>query len=653
MLQGARSLEPQNPPPPQTTHSGSTGSTDPVTAYARLVVDGDIVAGPHVRAACRRHLNDLITGHLRGLRFDLERMDHALGFFPDVLRLNGGQFEGMPFHPHISQKFIIGSLFGWLREDGTRRFRIAYIEQGKGNGKSPMVAGIGLYCMVADGEPRAEIYAAATKKDQAMILFRDAVAMVNQSPALDARLKKAGKDDKVWNLFDAKTNSFFRPISADQGQSGPRPHCGLVDELHEHKSPTVMNMLSAGRKWRRQPLILAITNSGTNRKTVCWEYREKGTKIAAGIEEDDTFFAYICAMDDERWISANDPEAAIASMNRACTCGKQHHGVPATWSNVKSLWRTHREGVGDEIGCPVRRSKARDDGYEVYYPKDDPFEDESCWIKANPTLGDIIQPQYLRDEVNTARGMPSVESSVKRLNFCMWMEAVSPAIDYERWVNAGAEYELSKFRGMTCTLGIDLSATTDLTALVLDFQIDRVHWLWPMFWIPKEGLAERVKKDSVPYDIWVEKGFVYTTPGFAIDKDFIVKKVGDILGRYDITVVSAPYDRSRIDVLKAACDRQGVTWPLSPFGQGFFSMGPAWDTFETALLENRMRHPRNPCFSANAASAVVAIDPAGNKKPDKSVATGRIDGIVASVMAVGVADTTVVNTSGPSIKWYN
>ncbi len=508
---------------------------------------------------------------------------HALNFFPTVLRLNGGQFEGVPFHPHPSQQFILGSLFGWLRTDGTRRFRVAYIEQGKGNGKSPMIAGIGLYCMLADGEPRAEIYAAATKRDQAMIMFRDAVSMVEQSPALSRRLKKSGRDDKVWNLYDDKTNSFYRPISADDGQSGPRPHVGLVDELHEHKTPTVINMLSAGRKWRRQPLIVAITNSGTDRKSVCWEYRDKGIKVAAGMELDDTMFAYVCAMD---------------------------------------------EG-------------------------EDPFEDESCWIKANPTLDTIIQRQYLRDEVNQARGMPSKESSVRRLNFCQWTEAFNPAIDYEKWQAVGEEYALDKFRGLSCTAGVDLSATTDLTAVVLDFQIGDVHWLWPMFWIPEEGLAERVKKDSVPYDIWVKKGFVYTTPGPTIDKDFVVGKVAEILRRYDITLTKAVYDSWGIEALKSACMRQGLNWTLEQFGQGFKSMSPAWDSVEVALLGRKMRHPRNPCLNANAASAVVVQDPAGNRKLDKSKATARIDGIVAATMAIGASALSAPQSSGPRIAWFN
>jgi phage terminase large subunit-like protein len=553
------------------TRSPSTALTNhPVTRYAQAVIDRRIVAGPHVRDACKRHLRDLREAHLRGLRFDEGKADYALGFFPDVLRLNGGQFEGIPFVLDPSQAFIVGSLFGWVREDGTRRFRFAYIEEGKGNGKSPLIAGIGLLCMVADGEPRAEIYAAATKKDQAMILFRDAVAMVEQSQPLARRLKKSGRDDKVWNLYDEATNSFFRPISAEDGQSGPRPHVGLIDELHEHKTATVINMMAAGRKWRRQPLIVAITNSGTNRHSVCWEYREKGTRVCSGLEQDDTFFAYICALDKG----------------------------------------------------------------------EDPFKDESCWIKANPLLGTVIQRQYLADEINQARGMPSKESMVRRLNFCEWTEAHDPFVGHELWQAARASYTLADFRGWTCIAGIDLSATTDLTAIVLLLEKDGLKYLWPMFWIPEEGLAERVQRDRVPYDVWVKEGHVFTTPGAAIDKDFVVEKVGQILGEFDISLSDAPFDRHRIDVLKAACDRAGVSWPLKPFGQGFVSMGPAVDAFEVALVSRTLRHPGNPCLTWNAANAVVVKDPAGNRKFDKSKATGRIDGMVAAGMAIGVAQPT-------------
>lgn len=620
--------------------SASTVYTDPTTRYAQAVAHGRIVAGPDVRAACRRHLRDLermeerkARGE-RGLVFDVAKAAHVLNFFPTVLCLNGGQFEGEPFVLDPSQEFIVGSLFGWVRADGTRRFRVAYVEEGKGNGKSPLVAGIGLYCMVADNEPRAEVYAAATKKDQAMILFRDAVAMVGQSPALLRRLKQSGRDDKVWNLYDPKSNSFFRPISADDGQSGPRPHVGLIDEVHEHKTATVVNMMSAGRKWRRQPLIILITNSGTDRKSVCWEYREKGVKVAAGIEEDDTLFVFICGLDvaGEKVI----PKGEVGRyLSMYCKCGADPDG-PLNEHNDKCFALEAR--VGKEV-------------VKFDHPGDDPYVDESCWIKANPTLGTIIQMQYLRDEVNASRGMPSKMSSVKRLNFCMWMEAFNPAISYEVWQECGADYGLDKFRGRSCVAGVDLSATTDLTSVVLDFVIDGVHWLWPMFWIPEDGLAKRVEKDGVPYDVWKTQGHIYTTPGAAIDKDFVIDQVGKLLGRYDITISAAPYDRHRIDVLVAACARVGVTWPLVAHGQGFVSMGPAWDSFETKLVERKLRHPRNPCFNQNAAAAVIVSDPAGNRKLDKSKATGRIDGIVAGTMAVGTAAAAPEAEKPPGMEW--
>ena len=214
----------------------TSSSADPATQYARDVTAGKILAGPDIRNACARHLRDLDEGPARGLVWDIEAAQRAYDFFAKVLKLNGGEHEGAPFILLPWQCFIVGSIFGWKREDGYRRFRTAYVESGKGSGKSPLAAGVGLYCLMADREPRAEVYAAATKKDQAMILFRDAVAMVDQSPALLQRIQKSGGAGKEWNLAYLQAGSFFRPISSDDGQSGPRPHCALIDEIHEHIS---------------------------------------------------------------------------------------------------------------------------------------------------------------------------------------------------------------------------------------------------------------------------------------------------------------------------------------------------------------------------------------------------------------------------------
>jgi phage terminase large subunit-like protein len=563
----------------------SSSADDPTTDYARAVVAGAIVAGPHVRDACARHLRDLEDGPARGLRWDPAAAARYFRFCAVVLRLNGGEFEGMPFVLDPSQQFIGGSIFGWKAEGGMRRFRVVFIEQGKGNGKSPLAASVGLYGLVADGEARAEVYAAATKRDQAMILFRDAVAMVDQSPELSQRLTRSGRNP-VWNLAHLESGSFFRPISSDSAQSGPRPHMALLDEVHEHKTGLMVEMMRAGTKGRRQALILMITNSGSDKQSVCWSYHEYAAKVAAGMLVDDSFFGYVCALDPER----------------------------------------------RETGL---------DGVERLIPADDPFRDEACWLKANPLLGTSIPLKYLREQVNQAKGMPAKEAIVRRLNFCQWTDASNPWIGADVWMRArDVDFDETLLAGRRCYGGLDLSSTTDLTAFALLFEPTAAdpHWrqrTW--FFLPADALAEKERRDRVPYSAWRAAGFLETPPGAAVDKRFVMARVVDSMARYD--VASIGYDRWRIEDFKALCADEGVELPLEPFGQGFKDMAPAVDEYERMLISGELRHDGNPVLTWNAASAVVDTDPAGNRKPTKQRATGRIDGIVAGVMAAGRALT--------------
>lgn len=552
---------------PKTTTRRASSSTDPATDYAQRVVDGGIVAGPHVRAACARHLRDLKEGAARGLRWDWHdggaKFDR---FCRGVLRLNGGEFEGNPFILQPAQAFIAGSLYGWKRHDGTRRFRTAYIEQGKGNGKSPLAAAMGLYGLLE--EPRAEVYAAATKKDQAQILFRDAVAMVDQSPDLNANLVKSGRNP-VWNLAYLKTGSFFRPIAADNAQSGPRPHVALLDEVHEHKSGLMVEMMRAGFKGRTQPLMVMITNSGTDKQSVCWQYHEYGAKVAAGAADDDAFFSYVCALDED----------------------------------------------------------------------DDPFVDPSCWVKANPLLGTTIQPTYIEEQIREAQGMPAKESIVRRLNFCQWTDAESPWIGAEVWMGArDADFDDDRLLGRKCYGGLDLSSTTDLTAFALLFEPTKEdpHWrqkVW--FWLPAEQMDERERRDRVPYAVWRAGGWVETTPGAAIDKRFVLARVVGAVARYNVQTIG--YDEWRFADFQSLMDDEGVELPMQAFRQGFKSMAPAVDEYERLLVSKALKHDGNPAMNWCAASAIVDTDPAGNRKVTKKKATGRVDGIVAAVMAAGVS----------------
>jgi phage terminase large subunit-like protein len=554
-----------------------SSSADPVTAFAQEVVAGTRIAGPHVRNQCARHLKDIKTGGKRGLKWDVEESNKAIRFYSSVLKLNGGDFEGVPFVLLPWQQFVVGSLFGWIGRDGYRRFRVAYVETAKGSGKSPLAAGVGMKGLVADGESRAEIYSAATKKDQAMILFRDAVAMVDQSPELSKRLDKSGTGEKCWNLAYLQTGSFFRPISSDDGQSGPRPHIGLVDELHEHKTNMVVEMLRAGTKSRRQAMIFMITNSGSNKLGPCWGYHEYGAKVAAGDMTDDGFFPFVCGLDEE----------------------------------------------------------------------DDPFSDEKCWPKANPSLQDADLPgyKYIREQVTEAKGMPSKEAMVRRLNFCQWTDAESPWISHEVWKGAQQDYDVESLRGRKAIAGLDLSSTTDLTGLVFLVQPVEAGEPWrivPYAWLPEVDLQRKADNDRVPYVQWKAEGLLDTTPGRAISKRTILQRLSGLCDFFDVMEVA--YDRWRIEDLIALASDEGITLPpMRAFGQGYKDMSPAVEQFERMLLNGEIVHPGHKVLTWCIGNAVIEQDGAENRKLSKEKAIGRIDLAVATVMAAGLV-TTVVET---------
>jgi phage terminase large subunit-like protein len=554
-----------------------------VLAYANSVLAGDTIAGPHVRAACARHLRDLAAAADKGQRFNDELARQAIAFFEEVLCLNGGEFEGRPFLLQGWQAFIIGSLFGWQRFDETsqqwlRRFRVAYIETGKGSGKSPLAAGIGIKGLCADGEARAEIYAAATKRDQAAILFRDAVAMYNHSPELEERLTTSGRGENIWNLAYRRTHSFFRPISADDGQSGPRPHIALLDEVHEHKTPQVVEMLRAGTKSRRQALLVMITNSGAGANTPCGVYHEYGVRVASGTQVDESFFSYVCGLD---------------------------------------------EG-------------------------DDPLRDEACWPKANPSLQFANLPglQYLREQVTEANGMPAKEAIVRRLNFCEWTNAINPWLSADVWLPCQRQFTVADLKGRRAHGGLDLSSTTDLTAFVLLVEPVEPGEPWhilPWCWLPDGGqgtgaltLRKRGERDRVDYATWQAAGHLETTPGAAISKRHVLQRVAQICAEFDVQTIAA--DRWRLAEFKQQAEDEGITLPeLIEFGQGYKSMAPAIDTFETAILNRTLAHNGHPVLTWCAGNAVTDCDPAGSRKLNKVKATGRIDLILAAVMAYASA----------------
>jgi len=311
---------------------------DPVLAYARAVVSKKVKAGPYVRKSCARHIADLKR---KGFIWRLDRAMQAIGFFREMLILESGR----PFVLEPWQQFIVGSCFGWYGPDGFRRFRTAYVETGKGSGKTPLAAGIGLYGLVADGEPAPEVYSAATMRDQAKICFKDAVRMVEANAELKDLVHVQAPLTGGGSLTISDDSATFRPVSSEhKGLDGLRVHIGLIDELHEHTSATVVDKIRAGTKRRRNALIFEITNSGWDRTSVCWAHHELSLKVVQGVEENDAWFAYVCALDenddwtDEKvWPKVNPSLGTVLPIEYLREQVRDAQGMPSKENNVKRL----------------------------------------------------------------------------------------------------------------------------------------------------------------------------------------------------------------------------------------------------------------------------------------------------------------------------
>ncbi|SDX45366.1 Phage terminase-like protein, large subunit, contains N-terminal HTH domain [Marininema mesophilum] len=284
---------------------------DAVTQYANQVVAKEMVAGKWVQLACERHLRDLDRQDTEDdfpYLFDESRAERVFSFFR-FCKHTKGKLAGSPIDLDPFQKFILGSIFGWVHhESGLRRYRKAYIQLARKNAKSTILSGVGLYMLMADGEAGAEIYATATKSDQARIIYGDSKVMVNRSRDLSKRLNA---QESV--IRDPRSNSVFRPLSKDtKTLDGLNPYLGIIDEYHAHPTSEMYDVLVSGMGQRAQPLLFIITTAGFNIHSPCYTEYEYCTKIMESTLDNDQYFVYIAEMDedddigDERtWVKAN------------------------------------------------------------------------------------------------------------------------------------------------------------------------------------------------------------------------------------------------------------------------------------------------------------------------------------------------------------
>jgi phage terminase large subunit-like protein len=409
---------------------------DPVSAYAWDVLNNKIVTCRFVRLACERHFRDIDKGPKRGLVWSPEWAIYASTFYARFLRHSKGEWAGQPLKLAPWQEFIHGSVYGWFNKDGTRRFRTVYEEIARKNGKSSSAAAVGIYGLMADHEPGAEVYASATRRDQARIVFDEAKRMVRASPEL------AGKVGVFkLNLSIDDTNSKFEPLSADDRTlDGLNPHVVLVDELHRHKSRAVLDVLDTALGSRRNPLIWIITTAGDdNPESVYASENGYAIQVLEGTVRDDSYFAFIATLDKgdawddpKNWIKANpnlNVSVKMSDLKRQALKAKHSPAALVAFKRLRlnirtsdatraidmEVWRRNSRGPFDPALLYGRRFfGAIDLSSKV---------DLSAWVKLFPPVeGDPlwrVVPRFW---------MPQDTIEIK---------SQRDQVQYQRWVNDG------------------------------------------------------------------------------------------------------------------------------------------------------------------------------------------------------------------------
>lgn len=277
----------------------------PAEQYAADVLSGTILTCDLVQRAVKRYYNDIEHAADNGFYFDRKTAARAISFF-HKLKHTKGKFAGRQFLLEGWQMFVVWNIFGWKNADNTRRFTEVYIEVARKNGKTTLSAGIALYMLYADGEARAEVYSAATKRDQAKICFDDAAAIVRATGLRD-KLNVGARA-----ISYEETGSTMQPLSSDEGtQDGLNPSCAIIDEYHAHKTNGMYDVLTTAIGAREQPLIFIITTAGNDQTLPCYIYRSNVINVLRGTNTDDRFFAMIFTLDNESEV--DDPKMWIKS----------------------------------------------------------------------------------------------------------------------------------------------------------------------------------------------------------------------------------------------------------------------------------------------------------------------------------------------------
>ena len=484
--------------------------------------------------------------------------------FTQMLRLTG-DFYGQPFVLLDWQHDVIWEVYGTVR-DGLRQYRYAYLEIPKKNGKTELIAKLAIYHLVCD-PPDGQIYCCAADRGQAELVYKAAVATIEQCEDLKEILKVVDSRKEIINTVKITK---LKVLSAEAyTKHGLNPTVVIFDELHAQPNRDLWDVMTFGAgSARKEPLWWVITTAGDDpdRKTIGWEIHEYARKVLEGEIIDPTWYVKIY----------NCPEDA-----------------------------------------------------DIY--------DEENWHKANPSLGHTISIETVRQEALAARNSESAERLFRWLRLNQWVSVKKIGwLPLTLWDATTGKWNPAELVGKRCYAGLDLSSTTDLTGLALLFPPQDEIEDWRVLfegWIPEDKLKERIRKDNVPYDKWIKEKILYTTPGDAVDYEFVEARLITLSKQYHIDALCPDPWNSRMLTQRVA--KEGIQVVEIP--QNIKNMSPGMKEIERLLRTGNMTHEENPLARWCFGNVMIAIDGNENIKPMKNKSIDRIDLIVALINAMAYA----------------
>ena len=506
---------------------------------------------------------------LRGAYFDPARVDVVVDTFKR-LRHTQGKWRGRPIILRSWQiAYLIGPTYGWVRKDSDgiprRIVQRQYLDVPRKNAKTTIGGGQCIYLTCADGEPGAQVYALATRKDQARFCFDPVRDLAVHAP--DLKPNVVALRDRITH---PRSGSFFAVVSAaGDAMHGASPHGAFIDELHLHKTRELIEAVETGTGARSQPLVMyATTADSGGRETPYGLIRGYAESLASGTIKDPSFYGVIFGAD---------------------------------------------EG-------------------------DDPFAEET-WLKANPGLaaGDSPTIEFMRKQAASAKNSPVELASFQRLHLGLRTKQETKYLALDVWDRNGSLVDEIKLAGRECFGGLDLASTSDLCALSWVFPAESgFDAIWRL-WTPEANLPSLDKRTAGAATVWVRDGFLKLTPGNVADYDFIKAQIN--LDREKFKVKGIAYDPWNSSQL--VNDLVGDGAPMVKTRQGLVTLSAPTKELQRILLEGTeakpmFRHGGNPAVRWQVDNFAVAMDPAGNVKPNKAVAADKIDAVAATINALSL-----------------